>query len=96
MMKRSAIPFLFVIALAGGCALQSNERTLVQGTGPDEMLKLRSGPGLGFNIVLGLPDGTVLNLKDCVTEVGQRWCKVSLADAPQISGYVSADYISER
>jgi uncharacterized protein YraI len=57
---------------------------------------LRSGPGLGFNIVLGLPEGTVLNLKDCVTEVGQRWCKVSLADAPQISGYVSADYISEN
>ncbi|KQB95973.1 peptide-binding protein [Loktanella sp. 1ANDIMAR09] len=81
---------------AGGCALQSGERTLVQGTGPDELLKLRSGPGLGFNIVLGLPEGTVLSLKDCVTEVGQRWCKVSLADAPQISGYVSADYISKN
>lgn len=95
-MKRSAFPFLFLMLFAGGCALQSGERTLVQGTGPDELLKLRSGPGLGFNVVLGLPEGTVLSLKDCVTEVGQRWCKVSLADAPQISGYVSADYISEN
>ncbi len=95
-MKRSAFPFIFLMFFAGGCALQSGGRTLVQGTGPDELLKLRSGPGLGFNIVLGLPEGTVLNLKDCVTEVGQRWCKVSLADAPQISGYVSADYISEN
>jgi len=29
-----------------------------------------------------------------VTEVGQLWCRVSLVDAPGISGYVSADYIS--
>ena len=94
-MKRSAFPFLFVMVFAAGCALQTGDRTLVQGTGPDELLKLRSGPGLGFNIILGLPDGTALNLGNCVTEVGQRWCKVFLADAPQISGYVSADYIFE-
>ncbi|EBA13365.1 SH3 domain-containing protein [Roseobacter sp. CCS2] len=95
-MKRSAFPFFFIVVFAAGCALQTGDRTLVKGTGPDELLKLRSGPGLGFNIILGLPDGTALNRQDCVTEVGQRWCRVSLADAPQISGYVSADYISER
>lgn len=94
-MKRGAFPYLFVLVFTAGCALQTGDRTQVQGTGSDELLKLRSGPGLGFSIILGLPDGTDLNLKDCVTEVGQRWCRVSLADAPQISGYVSADYISE-
>lgn len=69
---------------------------MVQGTGPDELLKLRAGPGLGFSVVLGLPDGTALNQRDCVTELGQRWCRVSLAAAPQITGYVSADYLSTR
>jgi len=67
---------------------------MVKGTGPDELLKLRAGPGLGFKAILGLPDGTALTRRDCVTEVGHLWCRASLADAPGISGYVSADYIS--
>ena len=69
---------------------------MVKGTGPDELLKLRAGPGLEFNVILGLPDGTSLNRRDCVTELGQLWCRVSLTAAPQITGYVSADYLSAR
>jgi uncharacterized protein YraI len=67
---------------------------VVEGAGPDEFLKLRAGPGLGYSIILGLPDGTSLIRRDCVTEVSQLWCRVSLAAAPQITGYVSADYLS--
>jgi len=59
------------------------------------LLKLRAGPGLGYNVIMGLPDGTVLNKRDCVTEVGQLWCEVSLANAPRVTGYVSADYLSD-
>lgn len=95
-MKRTTLPLLLVAMFVVGCAIPATDRTLVQGTGPDELLKLRSGPGLEFNVILGLPDGTALNRRDCLTELGQLWCKVSLADAPQISGYVSADYISQR
>jgi hypothetical protein len=69
-------------------------RVVVEGAGPDEFLKLRAGPGLGFSTIVGLPDGTSLDRHDCVTELGQLWCKVSLSAAPQISGYVSADYLS--
>jgi len=69
---------------------------VVERTGPNELLKLRSGPGLGFNIIMGLPDGTELIRRDCVTEVGQLWCRVTLADAPGVTGYVSADYLSGR
>ncbi|MBA97359.1 MAG: SH3 domain-containing protein [Sulfitobacter sp. SK025] len=82
--------------LASGCSNIAADRTLVVGTGPDELLKLRAGPGLGFSVILGLPDGTALNRRDCVTEIGQLWCRVSLTAAPQITGYVSADYLSSR
>lgn len=87
---------LCAFTLLAGCANITGDRVQVTGTGADDMLKLRAGPGLGFNAVLGLPDGTQLRRGDCVTEVGQRWCKVTLADAPRISGYVAADYLSPR
>ena len=95
-MRLFLLPAIVTLMLAASCGGITSERTLVQGTGPDDLLKLRSGPGLGFNVILGLPDGTPLNLQSCVTEVGQRWCQVSLADAPRIRGYVSADYLSVR
>ncbi len=67
---------------------------MVEGAGLDEFVKLRAGPGLGYDIILGLPDGTALHRRDCVTELGQLWCRVSLSAAPRITGYVSADYLS--
>lgn len=80
--------------IVAGCSGLGGGRTLVEGAGPDELLKLRGGPGLGFRVVLGLPDGTELIRRDCVTEMGQLWCRVSLRNAPQVTGYVSADYLS--
>jgi len=53
------------------------------------------GPGLGYRVILGLPDGTVVTRCGCVTELGQLWCRISLIDAPGITGYVSADYLSK-
>ena len=93
-MHRSVIPVILTFLLTAGCSNFTADRTLVVGTGPDELLKLRAGPGLDFSVVLGLPEGTSLNRRDCVTEVGQLWCRVSLTAAPQITGYVSADYLS--
>jgi hypothetical protein len=94
-MLRYGCPVLFSLIVLAGCGNVTGARTVVQGTGPEEYLKLRAGPGLGFSVILGLPEGTALIRHDCVTELGQLWCKVSLADAPQLSGYVSADYLSE-
>lgn len=82
-----------LLALAS-CGSVQGDRVAVQGAGPDDLLKLRSGPGLGFNVIMGLPDGTALNRRDCLTEVGQLWCRVSLADAPNVTGYVSGDYLA--
>ncbi|MWD28299.1 SH3 domain-containing protein [Aquicoccus sp. SCR17] len=92
---------LLALTLLSGCAgggggAIGGGRTVVEGAGPEELLKLRAGPGLGFRVVLGLPDGTALYRRDCVTEMGQLWCRVSLAEAPGITGYVSADYLSDE
>lgn len=95
-MRRSILPVILALTLATGCSNLAVERSFVEGTGSDELLKLRAGPGLGFRVILGLPEGTSLNRRDCVTEAGQLWCRVSLTAAPQITGYVSADYLSAR
>ena len=91
-MRYTILPLTLILMLASSCAKFTTEHTSVVGTGPDELLKLRAGPGLGFRVVLGLPEGTMLNRLDCGTEIG--WCRVSLGAAPQITGYVSADYLS--
>jgi uncharacterized protein YraI len=93
-MRRNILPVTLTLMLASSCGDLAADRTSVQGGGPDELLKLRAGPGLGFSVVLGLPEGTMLNRRDCVTEVGQLWCRVSLEAAPRITGFVSADYLS--
>ncbi len=87
---------VFLLLLLGGCAGPFGERVVVKGAGPAELLKLRAGPGLGYKVLLGIPDGTQLTRRDCVTKEGQLWCRVSLASAPRVSGYVSADYLSDR
>ena len=92
-MRRITFATVSTLMFVAGCAGIAADQVMVHRTGPDELLKLRSGPGLDFGVVMGLPDGTVLNRRDCVT--GQLWCRVSLADAPEVRGYVSADYISD-
>jgi uncharacterized protein YraI len=94
MMFRVFISSLFVLLLVAGCTNPPASRAVVAGANP-ELLKLRSGPGLGYNVILGLPDGTVVLRRGCTTEVGQLWCRVSLAASPGVTGYVSADYLSD-
>lgn len=90
-MRRTLALSVTALFLVAGC---TSGPAVVTGAGPDDLLKLRAGPGLAFNIIMGLPDGTELIRQDCVTELGQRWCRVTLADAPGVTGYVSADYLT--
>ena len=93
---RPAWAALLALVLVAGCASLPGNRAVVERAGPDDLLKLREGPGLGFRVILGLPDGTEVIRRDCVTEQSRSWCRVSLAKAPGITGYVSADYLSAR
>jgi hypothetical protein len=93
-MRKITIPLLLALVVVAGCEGGPPGGAVVRGAGEGEFLKLRAGPGLGFKTILGLPDGTLLMRRTCVTEVGQLWCKVALATAPGITGYVSADYLS--
>ena len=92
MIRKPAICILLLFASAG-CASLATEQVAVDGAGPNDLLKLRTGPSLEYGIIAGLPDGTPLTHYGCVTELGQRGCEVSLQRAPDVRGYVSADYI---
>lgn len=67
----------------------------VTGVDGDDMLKLRAGPGTGYDILLGLPNGTVLRLHGCDQTGSTRWCEVSLRQARGLKGYVSWGYLRE-
>lgn len=91
---RTRFTALLTLLIAAGCAAGSG--AVVKGAGPDDLLKLREGPGLDQKIIIGLPDGTRLTRQNCLTTNGKVWCKVFLTDKPSISGYVSADYLAHR
>lgn len=88
------LALVFLAGCGGGSMASYGGTTTVRGVGQNDLLKLRAGPSLEYAVILGLPDGTRLRRQDCVTELGQRWCRVSLAATPGIHGYVSADYLT--
>ncbi len=47
-------------------------------------------------VILGLPDGTVLDRRNCIDTVNRAWCRVSLVVAPGVTGYVSSSYLAPR
>lgn len=65
----------------------------VIGVEDDDMLKMRAGPGIGYKILLGLPNGTILRLHGCDQTGGTRWCKISLKQSRAVKGYVSWAYL---
>jgi uncharacterized protein YraI len=68
-------------------------RYVVSGVGEDDMLRMRAGPGTGYDVIVGLPDGTVLRVDSCQQTGGTRWCSVALDRARGLRGYVSWAYL---
>ena len=67
----------------------------IMGVDAGDMLKLRAGPGVGFRIIVGLPNGTIVRVYDCEQTGSTRWCKVALEEARGLRGYVNSTYLQE-
>lgn len=68
----------------------------VVGVEDGDMLKMREGPGTGYEVIAGLPNGTILRIHDCDQIGSTAWCKVSLKRARSLKGYVSWNYLQEN
>ncbi|ASM71519.1 MULTISPECIES: SH3 domain-containing protein [Roseobacteraceae] len=62
----------------------------------DDMLKMRAGPGTGYKVILGLPNGTGVYVYKCIETGGTRWCKVALQQARGMTGFVSWAYLRKN
>ncbi|MCF8486934.1 MAG: SH3 domain-containing protein [Rhodobacteraceae bacterium] len=69
------------------------ERYEVYGVKGEDMLKMRAGPGVGYIVIVGLPNGTVLRVYSCEQTGSTRWCRVSLDRATGLKGYASWAYL---
>lgn len=99
-MRHATVVLLAVLA---GAALASEPavanspgRHEVFGVEGDDMLKLRAGPGVGYVVVAGFPNGTILRVHSCQQTGGTRWCSVSMEQARGLRGYVSAAYLRRK
>ncbi|SFD85637.1 SH3 domain-containing protein [Sulfitobacter brevis] len=100
-MRKAIIPALLAFALVvlpdvNPAAAATRGDYEVGGVAEDNLLKMRAGPGTGYQVILGLPNGTALRVHKCTQTGGTRWCEVSLAQARAISGFVSWAYLRER
>ena len=78
-------------AVAGG-----REQYEVFGVDENDMLKLRAGPGIGYIVIVGLPNGALVRVESCQLIGGTQWCKVALERARSLKGYVSATYLRRK
>lgn len=93
-MRKAMLGALAAAVLAmGGEPAKAGSRYEVYGVEGEDMLKMRAGPGTGYVVLLGLPNGTAVRIIDCQQTGGTRWCEVSLEMARSLRGYVSMAYI---
>ncbi|MCR8547202.1 SH3 domain-containing protein [Salipiger sp. P9] len=93
--KALALGFLAAAIQPDPAAAGWRDRYEVYGVEEGDMLKMRGGPGIGFDVYVGLPNGTVVRLIECTQTGGTRWCKVSLDRARSLKGWVSWAYLRE-
>ncbi|PRY26025.1 SH3 domain-containing protein [Aliiruegeria haliotis] len=84
----AALSILFTASTALAASI-----SVVSGVDEGDMLKLRAGPGMGYRVIVGLPNGTQVRNLGCDRVGGTPWCKVSLKEARALKGYVSGHYL---
>jgi uncharacterized protein YraI len=67
----------------------------VSGVEEGDMLKLRAGPGVGYRVIAGLPNGTRLRIHSCQQIGSTNWCKAMLKGSSTFDGYVSWTYLRQ-
>ena len=90
---------VFVIGSFSGCVSSGgglDDDYVVGGVEEGNMLKIRAGPGIGYNVIVGIPNGTVLRVYSCEQTGSTRWCKASLKQPRGLTGYVSWAYLREK
>ncbi|MEQ8895827.1 MAG: SH3 domain-containing protein [Roseovarius sp.] len=97
---RRIIGSVMAVAVLAGCNTQPTPlligmtgRAEVAGVEAGDMLKLRAGPGLGYEVIVGLPNGTVMRTGACNRVGGTVWCEAALDRDPGTKGYVSETYL---
>ena len=85
-----------VLAAAAGPAAALSGTYEVHGVEDEDMLKMRAGPGTGYRVILGLPNGTALRVHNCQQTGSTRWCKVSISGTRGLKGYVSWAYLRKQ
>lgn len=91
------ITYVLAAALAAGpAAADWRNLFVVFGVQGEAMLKMRAGPGTGYVVIVGLPNGAVVHVESCQLIGGTRWCKVALDQARTLRGYVSSTYLREK
>ena len=56
----------------------------------EEFLRVRSGPGLGYEVLTGLTEGSMVRRGACEQVGGTSWCRVA---ANGTLGYVAGAYL---
>jgi len=96
MIRHLAATALLAALCAALPAKALERRVTVTGLESEDMLKLRAGPGTGFRVIVGLPEGTVLINRGCERVGGTPWCEVALEEARRLRGYVSGHYLTDE
>ncbi|MFN4155326.1 MAG: SH3 domain-containing protein [Paracoccaceae bacterium] len=84
--------------IAGASPARAEMATFYEVTGvaADDMLKMRAGPGTGYRVIAGFPNGTVFRVHSCEQTGSTRWCRVSLKQARGLKGFVSWAYLKKN
>ena len=82
--------------IAEPAAATWRQRYEVYGVEGEDMLKMRAGPGTGFSVIVGLPNGTIVRVESCQLIGGTSWCKIYMEQARALKGYVSSTYLREK
>ena len=59
------------------------------------MLKMRSGVGSGYRVIVGLPNGAVVHIQKCEASGAVQCCRVALEEARSLVGWASTSYLRE-